>query len=49
MTYLRASIWHRESRSEIVEEMRRVGLGMTAEVVGHFAIFAKTSFEPTLL
>ena len=32
-----------------VEEMRRLGLEVSAVVVGHFAIFAKTSFEPTLL
>ena len=31
------------------KEMERMGIGMTAEVVCHFAIFAKTSFEPTLL
>ena len=49
MTYLRASIWHRESRSEIVEEMKRLGLEVSPDVVGQIAIFAKTSFEPTLL
>ena len=38
-----------EPKGEIVEEMRRLGMEVTAKVVCHFAIFAKTSFEPTLL
>lgn len=32
-----------------VEEMRRLGLEVSPDVVGQIAIFAKTSFEPTLL
>ena len=39
----------RRPKGEIVEETRRLGLEVSAEVVCHFAIFAKTSFEPTLL
>ena len=31
-----------------VEEMRRLGLEVSPDVVGQIAIFAKTSFEPTL-
>ena len=32
-----------------VEEMKRLGLEVSPDVVGQIAIFAKTSFEPTLL
>ena len=32
-----------------VEEMKRLGMEVSPDVVGQIAIFAKTSFEPTLL